>query len=378
LWVDDPQWRIDRHVTAVEAPSPGDEAALLRLADDLLATPLDRAHPLWRIWLVTGLSGGRVGAIVAVHHALADGPAGLRLLAVLVDPAGAAVEPASVPWRPVAPPTWSALVVDNFGEHLARLGRLMRRLRPARAPTRIRSAMRSLAVAWSAPRTSLNAPVGPRQRSRIVRLDLDAVRAVAHRNGATVNAVVLELAAAGLYGLLAGRGETVDRALHVAIPVTPRSIAPADVRTGNRSGIVIARLPLEPTDPLPRLAAIHRLAGQAQREQVPLGGVGLPVGRSCTALARAASRHQHLTNVVVSNVAGPSGPLRLLGARVVDLLPLGVLSGNLAVSFLAFSYAGTLTITVRADADRFPDLDVLVAAMSADWQRLDEAIPVAG
>ena len=40
------------------------------------------------------------------------------------------------------------------------------------------------------------------------------------------------------------------------------------------------------------------------------------------------------------------------------------------LSFVAVSYAGGLAVTVRSDADQFPDLDVLTAAMERDWRAL--------
>lgn len=369
LWVDDPLWRIDRHVTAVEVAAPGDDAALLRLADALLAVPLDRAHPLWRIWFVTGLSGGRVAAILAVHHAVADGTAALRLLSGLTGEASAPAGPRRGVWRPAPAPRWSVLVGDHVRAHLVAAARLLRHRRPARLLGRVVPRLRTLAAARGAPRTSLNGPVGPRRRTAVLRLDLGTVKAVALRSGATVNDIVLEIAAGGLRRLLHKRGEATDVVLHAAMPVAPRS--PAQGRTGNTSGIVVVPLPLCPVDPVRRIAVIHRLAARAKDEQIPFGaGNGLTARIAGTALARMASRHQHLTNVVVSNVAGPAAPIRLLGARVSDILPLGVLAGDLAISFLAFSYAGVLTIAVRADADRFPDLDVLTGEMSADWRRL--------
>ena len=45
---------------------------------------------------------------------------------------------------------------------------------------------------------------------------------------------------------------------------------------------------------------------------------------------------------------------------------------------MALSYAGRLAVTVRADADQFPDLDVLLAAMERDWQALAGSVATTG
>ncbi len=86
-------------------------------------------------------------------------------------------------------------------------------------------------------------------------------------------------------------------------------------------------------------------------------------------LLRLASRRQRLTNIIESDVIGPREPLHLLGARVIDLVPIGNLAGNLSIAFLALSYLDQLVITVQADADQFPDLVTLVEAMEQDWSR---------
>jgi diacylglycerol O-acyltransferase / wax synthase len=45
-------------------------------------------------------------------------------------------------------------------------------------------------------------------------------------------------------------------------------------------------------------------------------------------------------------------------------------AGNVTVSFDALSYAGTLAVTVMADADRVPDLPVLAAALRSQFDAL--------
>jgi hypothetical protein len=71
---------------------------------------------------------------------------------------------------------------------------------------------------------------------------------------------------------------------------------------------------------------------------------------------------------------GPPAPIELLGARVLDLVPIQPLGRNVGLTFLASSYAGRLNLTVRVDADGFPDLDVLMTAMERDMATLTAAI----
>ena len=61
LWIDDPNFRLAYHVRHTALPAPGDEEALLRMCGRVFAQRLDRSKPLWELWLVEGLEGGRLG-----------------------------------------------------------------------------------------------------------------------------------------------------------------------------------------------------------------------------------------------------------------------------------------------------------------------------
>jgi hypothetical protein len=54
-------------------PAPGDEAQLLRAIEQVRRRRLDRSRPLWEMWFLTGLPDRRVGLLVRMHHAIADG-----------------------------------------------------------------------------------------------------------------------------------------------------------------------------------------------------------------------------------------------------------------------------------------------------------------
>lgn len=352
FWADDPAFRIEQHVRPAALPAG---EALTDLAVRLVNQPMPRSYPLWRIWFVTGLPDGRVGLVIALHHVIADGITTVRLIGELTD--GDHGGPAT--GTALAPPSWARLVRDNWRRKASAV-RAMHR--PDLSQWREMSALRD------APRTSLNRPVGARRRLAVVTMDLAAAKAVAHRHGAKVNDVVLTLAAGGLRQLLLGRGEPVEGVrLNATVAVSLRDGGAGDV--GNRSGGIVVRLPLT-ADPLQRLREIAQDTGRAKGRQRSTTGNSLLVGLSRLGLLRYFSRHQHLVNLVESDVIGPPQRLYLLGAPILDVVPIGTLVGNLAVGVLALSYAGRLTIAVQADADRCPDLPVLLAAMDRETGEL--------
>jgi diacylglycerol O-acyltransferase len=87
-------------------------------------------------------------------------------------------------------------------------------------------------------------------------------------------------------------------------------------------------------------------------------------------LTRFFIRRQHLVNVLVTNLAGPPAPLYVAGARLLDAFAITPVAGNVTASFAALSYDGNLDLTVCVDAATWPDLDVLVRGMNAEWYEL--------
>src|SRR3954465_13194609 len=104
-WVDDPDFDIAYHLRRNGLPRPGTEAQLLDLVSRLASRPLHRRRPLWEMYLVDGLSRGRVAVITKTHPALVDGLSAIDIGQVLLDiePDAPAPEPAE--WRPKRPPS---------------------------------------------------------------------------------------------------------------------------------------------------------------------------------------------------------------------------------------------------------------------------------
>src|SRR2546423_7017802 len=85
-WIEDGDFDLDFHVRDSAVPPPGDDRQLARTVERIFARPLDRSRPLWELYLIHGLSGGRVALLTKVHHSAADGLAGSEILSTLVDP----------------------------------------------------------------------------------------------------------------------------------------------------------------------------------------------------------------------------------------------------------------------------------------------------
>ena len=73
VWVDDRDFDITYHVRRSALPSPGSDIQLHDLIARLGSRPLDKTRPLWEMYLIEGLAGGRIAVLGKIHHALADG-----------------------------------------------------------------------------------------------------------------------------------------------------------------------------------------------------------------------------------------------------------------------------------------------------------------
>ena len=321
-WVDDPDFRLDRHVSEVALQAPADDTALLRLAERLLTPPLDRAHPLWHLWLVTG---DRTALVIALHHVIADGLAAIDLVTTVL---GGPRTPAPV----------------------RRRGRMSPRA--------------LLAAAGSVSRTSLNRPTGAPRRIALVRLDLAETKRVAHAHGGKVNDVLLGLVTGGVRALLTARGESVERTrVRASVAVSRR----AGTGLGNQVGSLLVWLPVGQPDAVTRLRVVDARTRAAKRLSPAGAGLAMQALFVRLGLVRWFIGHQHKITLIESDLAGPPAPIRLLGRQVVDLVPVTPLAGNLTVSFVTLSYAGRLTLAVHGDGDALP---VLTSAIEKEWAAL--------
>jgi hypothetical protein len=125
VWADAQSFDITEHVRVHPVPPPGDERQLLLACETLRRRPLPRARPLWEMWFLTGLPGQRVRFFMKMHHAIADGVAGVATLAAFVDPLPDPPQMSAPPWSPSPLPSTRELFRDNLRRRRRELGRAL-------------------------------------------------------------------------------------------------------------------------------------------------------------------------------------------------------------------------------------------------------------
>jgi diacylglycerol O-acyltransferase / wax synthase len=363
LWVDAPAFDIAEHVNVRPVPAPGGEAQVLQVLEQLRRQRLDRSRPLWQMWLLPGVSDGRIGLYVKVHHAIADGVAGVATLGAFLDADPRAPVPPAPPWLPGPPPSTRALLWDNLRRRRSDLARALTGLvHPVATARRVRAswpALRETLAAGRAPKTSINRPIGPGRRFGVVRSQLDLFRRVARAHDATINDVLASAVAGGLRDLLQCRGERVDDVvLRAYVPVSLHREQPGQAR-GNQDGMMAISLPIGVPDPVLRLRLIAAETAERRKRSRPAGGTLLR-GRVIQRAFLRVMAHQRWANAYIANVPGPAVPLFFAGSPMVEVVPMVPLIGNITLGVGALSYADQFTITTVADVDECPDVDVFV------------------
>lgn len=376
VWIEDPDFDVDRHVRFVRAPAPGDHAALCRVVGEMAATQLPQDRPLWEMVVVEGLEGGRVGIVVKIHHALADGGAAVAMLNNVLT-----AEPGSGPsgeddWVPDPMPTpWKLTRMALRGVMMrivlfpvvmwrALRGRLLILWR------RVRGIRRGAAL-FRTPPTPWNGSLTTNRVFATARLPLDDLKAVRHATGVSLNDVFLAVCAGALRAYLQAIGIATDAPLVSSVPVgTDRRGKDAAPRlVGNKVSTIFSLLPTDKADPLERLHIVNETT-KGEKAELAIKGESMleelaeyrPPKLTSWAMRtysrhRLADRHRAPINLVTSNVPGPREPLQIGGAKLIEIYSVGPILEGIGLNVTGWSYVDTLYLGLVACPEAIPDLD---------------------
>jgi len=367
-WIVDPDFDLGYHLRFGRLPAPGSLRALMDASQAEVVTHLDSARPLWEAVLLEGVKGGKAAVIIKMSHAITDGIGAVKLFAALLDAERS-------PTRGEMPPP--PIPEDVTPEEL--LEKSLRRL-PASVlhglATNWRDVVGTAAQLARAPASTVGSVVGyVRSLGRVMSAQgepspLLAGRSLARRclgfemplvelkqAGKAVGATVNDIYVAGIVAALRryheALGESVD-SVPIAIPVNLRS--EDDPAAGNFFGAILMAGPIGEPDPLERVRKIsHDI--RAARDEPAIGVMGLmaPVlARLPESVRHSMAESTPKPDIQASNIAGPTRPIYISGARIEKAYGFGPAPGTGAM-FTMQSIAGTCYIGVNLDPAAITD-----------------------
>lgn len=390
-WVDDPEFDLTNHLHRTALPTPGGETELSDLTAEVMGRPLRSEQPPWEMHLVEGLSGGRIGLIAKVHHAVIDGMSGAQLMARLLDISceGPTTPEVHSPWRPSALPSGLRLVTEALPRILTSPIRLIRAAHEV-GRTSLRLARHAADGGTGAVSIPMGAPaifgaqVTAMRAVSFAEVDLSEVIALKNRMGVSLNDVVLTVCSGALRTYLADHGHETINSLVAVVPVSVRDESERD-SMGNRLSAMFVSLGSDQEKPLDRLRAVASACASAKAQERAVGygtlasavSDALPSALAEPALRLGAKfgavRRLRPGNVVISNVPGPTFPLFFAGMRMEAVYPIGPVIDGVALNITVQSYLNSLFVGLNACPAAVPDVAALAHSVSAELRHLTKA-----
>lgn len=412
-WTEDPSFDLEYHLREIALPPPGDERRLASQVARITSRHLDRSRPLWEIYLISGLEGGRSALLTKMHHAMIDGMSGAEIMGVLFDlePGGreiAAAEPGEddaqepgslemlgrglvgLPAQPLRalramPGTlpyldvWPSVLGIPGAERVSRYASRARNLLGGGADGEIIERPR-----MSAPHTPFSGRISAHRRFSFGSLPLSTVKEIKDSLGVKVNDIVVAMCAGAVREWLLANDALPEAPLLAQIPVSVRTEEQIGTY-GNRISVMIVPIPTDEPDPLERVRRVKQAMGAAKSRHNAMPAELLQdvanfippaINARATRVALQLGTRQRmrpLYNLVISNVPGPPFPLYLAGAEVEHNYPVSVITDGAGLNITVMSYRGSMDFGVLADRDQMPEVWDLLDALGDELTALRKA-----
>ncbi|MEO7352534.1 MAG: wax ester/triacylglycerol synthase family O-acyltransferase [Marmoricola sp.] len=377
VWVDDEKFDLAYHVRRSALPRPGTLDQLLELTARIMSRRLDPDRPLWEMYFVEGLEGGRVALLSKSHQILVDGISTVDLGQVLLDVDPGPRQLVLDGWRHTDEPTPTSLVADALLESARDPRIAIATLRSnadafGRAVAGAASKAGSLAGQLSrrrvAPESPFNVEPSAQRRLVCVRTSLKDYRKVRRIHGGTVNDVILATLSGAIRTWLMTRSESVGagRRLRALVPMSVIDEELEPTSLGSQVVGHLVDLPIGEGSPVVRLHQVsyalraHSETGRAVAADRIAGVAGFAPTTFHSLGSRVAFKEAHgSVNLVITNVPGPQFPMYLAGAEMVETYPVPPLFPGFSLSVGVTSYDGAVYYGISADRDLLPDIEVL-------------------
>ncbi|MFT7524905.1 MAG: diacylglycerol O-acyltransferase [Arenicella sp.] len=399
--MDHPYWRADSdfdpefHIRHIALPKPGDWRQLCIQVSRLHARQLDRAHPLWEMYIIEGLDNvkgyppGCFAVMTKMHHAAVDGASGVEIAAAIHD-----LEP--------LPPTEPQARIgksENVPSNLELIWRAQ--INSIKTPLRFISVARNTIPGFAKfasglykgklsrikdiPRTRFNTNVSPHRVFDAVQFDLNEIKAIKSSiDGVTVNDVAIAICGGALRKYLARKKELPEQSLVAMAPINVRTKDKLGT-AGNQVSQMSVKVCSDVAGPIHRLRAVRDGTHKAKELSNAIGAKTMtdyaqfiPSALSASAARLAsriglANRGTPIYNCVITNVPGPQVPLFFTGAKMLSSFGMGPAIDGVGLFHAIGSYCGLFNICVSSCRQMMPDPGFYAQCLQESFDELKVA-----
>ena len=384
-------WDSRYHVQHLALPAGSSYEDFLRLIADLHEPLLDRDRPLFRLWVIDDVPGGRFAVYTKVHHSIIDGASGSqRMYASLSRRARDPIRPpafaVNAPVRKPRPP-------KALAERLATLGTAAGKQTLALRDVwggALRKALTALTGSdpgGSQPFTAYPAPMNePMKMARTyatLSLPLEEMRQVGHHFGATLNDLAITIVDEGVHRYLRQTGRAFPHRLVAMCPMSLRDEGDTEAKT--KASAMFVHLGQPASTVHERILEVVAAMAVAKKElramskdaamMYAIAALSLAELRTAPGISQVT---RPLANLVISNVPGGKDTMYVNGARMVGAFPVSAVAASIGLNATLTSDSGRMDFGFIGNGASMYALPELAQHVADAYQELKSAGTSAG
>jgi diacylglycerol O-acyltransferase len=377
-WETADDFDIKKHIFKVKQTKVFTEDDLVKFAGETLSSVMDRAKPLWELYVVEKVEGNRSAMLAKIHHCMVDGISGVDIMKILFDITPKTTAPPPKPEvskeeKPKKDATQQFLesAMDGMKEMMTRMmemqGGLMYMASTLAKPETVETLPQIAdvlpAVTTPPPMLPFNGKCSGERRLAWSKFSFADARTIRNALGGTVNDVVLTLLSESVARYTKFHKQEIDgKIVRFMVPVSLRQKEQRGA-LGNLISILPVEIPLDIKTLPERFRHVHEKTAMMKEAKMAEGLMlfgaiyGMMPAPLQSILGQIADLPFAPFNMVATNVPGPQVPLYLAGRKMLVQYPYVPIGYGLGLGCAILSYNQTLHFGLSSDAQAMKDVE---------------------